>query len=846
MNGLVAYFVPERIRSAGGIELRRAQLAVKAALFLQACLIPALLFVWSATGEPPTMVFMVLGVALSPFALRWTGNMDIAGNLILIPMHLQITWFAWTHLGLHSNSLTALIYIPLMALIFRNRRSAVAWLVIILVTYAGLFTAQAMGYSSGKSYDADVLLRSRLFELASGGIIIFALFSMKDSLQTWLLMTLRSREAETRAVLETAPDGIMTIDASGRIIGCNVAAGNIFATPREALRGRHARELVPGLDLRAFEHAAVDSHVSERTEEHVGLRGEATFPMEVSCGLMPETDSARYVLVLRDISERKEAEDELVRARDEAQAASRAKSSFLANMSHELRTPLNAVIGYSEMIMEEIDSVIEDDEPGAELVSQFTPDLNRIRGAGKHLLSIINDILDLSKIEAGKMTVHSELFDSGELLDDIVSTVRPLADKNENKLVLTRSANTPQFLRSDTTKLRQILFNLLSNACKFTAGGTVELAVGYEERHEQVVFHVRDTGIGMTQEQMARIFDAFAQADSSTTREFGGTGLGLTITSHFCALLGGSINVESTPNVGTTFTVRLAADLDGMAASSALAGDDSASAQDGATPSQALRRASRDTILVVDDDPIMRDLLRRVIERGGFRVVTAASGIEGLLLARTLKPRAITLDVMMPTMDGWTMLGQLKDDPELATIPVVMVTMVEEQDRGFALGAEHYLTKPLDRSRLMTILDAYRAPDEDNVVLVVEDDEDTRQLMRRVLTQDGWIVETATNGIEALQTLEHVAPRLVLLDLMMPRMDGFEFLHRFRAMESFSHVPVVVVTAKELTDEDRERLDTSADRVVPKGGTDRERLLDQVRSLVEDLASGGRPSTGAR
>ena len=642
--------------------------------------------------------------------------------------------------------------------------------------------------------------------------------------------TLRAREAETAAVIATAPDGILVLTATGRIVSTNDAAGRLFGVDASSLLRQNIQALIPSLPASALRATAAAVTGFGITEEHDGRRGDTTFPLEVAFGHMENTDRAHFVLVIRDISDRKAVEEELIRARDEAQEASRAKSAFLANMSHELRTPLNAVIGYSEMIMEEIDAVREDDEPGAELVEQFVPDLTRIRGAGKHLLSIINDILDLSKIEAGKMTVHVELFDSDELLRDIIGTIQPLADKNGNRIELVRAEDAHQYLRTDTTKIRQILFNLLSNACKFTQGGAVRLHVGADTERGQAVFRVEDTGIGMTDEQMARIFDAFSQADSSTTREFGGTGLGLTITSHFCALLGGTIDVHSVPGQGTTFTVRIAADLE-----HGVPIEEPAAPEPGTPAHRARTAAGHDTVLVVDDDPIMRDLLRRVLERGGFRVVCAASGSEGLLLAAELDPCAITLDVMMPGMDGWTMLARLKEDPSLSAIPVVMLTMVSESDRGFALGADHYLTKPLDRSALLRVLDSYRseAPDAQEPVLLVEDDEPTRTLIQRVLEQQGWPVVTAGNGIEALERLESMTPRLVLLDLMMPRMDGFEFLHRFRAHEAWRGISVVVVTAKELTAEDHDRLQAGASEVVPKGGLDRDRLVEQVRELVQ-------------
>ncbi len=528
----------------------------------------------------------------------------------------------------------------------------------------------------------------------------------------------------------------------------------------------------------------------------------------------------------------------LQREQRAAEEANRAKSMFLANMSHELRTPLNAVIGYSEMIQEEFEFMRDNQEPGAEVVSAFIPDLGRIRTAGKHLLGLINDMLDLSKIESGKVTLHVELFDVAGLLENVEDTIRPLAEKNENTLDI-QTGEGLRYMRSDFTKLRQILLNLLSNACKFTSGGSVILRADSNDSGDQVVFTIEDTGIGMSPDQLEHVFEAFTQADSSTTREFGGTGLGLTISSRFCEFLDGEIDVDSTPGEGTTFTVRVAADLDDEAAPEASSSDTRLDVPD----SQAKKSASVDSeanhVLVIEDDATMRDLLHRVLEREGFEVSTARNGSEGLSLAEKLRPDVITLDVMMPAMDGWTVLAKLKEHPQLSEIPVVMITMLNENSRGYALGADHYLVKPVDRNKLIDVLNFYRNRKSDpGVVLLVEDDEPTRSLIGRVLGQDGWDVVEADNGEVALDKLTQCDPDLVLLDLMMPKMDGFEFLRHFRSDDSYLDVPVVVVTAKELTAEDEERLRASASKVLAKGGSSQDKLIDEIRVQVRKVTAG--------
>ena len=371
--------------------------------------------------------------------------------------------------------------------------------------------------------------------------------------------------------------------------------------------------------------------------------------------------------------------------------ADRAKSAFLANMSHELRTPLNAIIGYSEMLLEEGESLD---------VGEITADLRRIQSAGKHLLALINDILDLSKIEAGKMDLFLETFPTRTLVEDVVATVRPLLDARGNRLevVLAPTVGTQ---RADLTKCRQILLNLLSNAGKFTERGVVTLTaepVTPDDGVPALRFAVTDSGIGMTPEQLEKLFRPFTQADESTTRRFGGTGLGLTITRHFAQMMGGDVTVESTFGQGTTFTVLLPAEV-------VVPTRPEEPAQQPATttrPTTPEREAP--VVLVVDDDPEARRLLVRILSRGGYRVETAADGREAVVRAKTLRPAAITLDVMMPTMDGWAVLQALKADPALATIPVVMVSLLEQQGLAQSLGATEYLQKPVRRETLLTVV----------------------------------------------------------------------------------------------------------------------------------------------
>jgi CheY-like chemotaxis protein len=369
-------------------------------------------------------------------------------------------------------------------------------------------------------------------------------------------------------------------------------------------------------------------------------------------------------------------------------------------------------------------------------------------------------------------------------------------------------------MHADLTKARQVLFNLLSNACKFTEKGLVSLAVEREGSAEDawLTFKVSDTGIGLTADQLGRLFQEFSQADAATTRKYGGTGLGLALSRRLCRLMGGDVTAESEAGRGSTFTVRLPADVERVR-----------------QVAQQQAAGGKGTVLVIDDEAVVRELMQRFLSKEGFRVLTAASGEEGLRLAREHRPDAITLDVMMPGTDGWAVLSRIMVDDELAEIPVIMLSIVEDKKRGYALGASEYLTKPIDRERLVAVLSKYR---REAPVLVVDDDATIRELLRRILEGEGYAVMEAENGKVALERLGEREPGAILLDLMMPQMDGFEFLDALRARERWHRIPVVIVTAKELTAEDRERLNGSVIRILQKGAYGEQELLAEVRALV--------------
>jgi signal transduction histidine kinase/CheY-like chemotaxis protein len=503
---------------------------------------------------------------------------------------------------------------------------------------------------------------------------------------------------------------------------------------------------------------------------------------------------------------------ELAAARDEAVRASQTKSDFLASMSHELRTPLNAIIGYSEMLLEESDELLR---------PELRPDLEKIRGAGKHLLTLINDILDLSKIEAGKMNVFVESFDVVTLLADVRATIEPLVAKNGNTFEVRCGADLGT-LHSDQTKVRQILFNLLSNAAKFTRMGRVTLAATRPTRGdgERLEFEVSDTGIGMTPEQVVGLFKPFSQADASTTRYFGGTGLGLAITQHFCRMLGGDVTVESEYGKGSTFTITLPVVCPEAVPE---------------VPLPAAEQSANGTVLVVDDERAARDVLGSALTQEGYRVVTATGGQDGLRLARHEKPDAIILDVIMPDLDGWAVLRSLKADADLCKIPVILVTVLGDRDMGIALGAAEHLTKPVDPKELLRLLArvqwSARTPD----VLIVDDDRATRDVLRRALVKEGWMVREAANGAEGLDQLTKAKPAVMLLDLIMPEMDGFEVMREMRLNPVWRDIHVVIVTSKDLSRDELEWLRGHAMDVFQKGAYGRAELITAVRGMIEDV-----------
>ena len=602
---------------------------------------------------------------------------------------------------------------------------------------------------------------------------------------------LREDEERFRAIDAAAPVGLIIVNKKDRsILHLNPSFCEMVGKDAGELRGKHLSAVFSDSDKGKEFADIIDGTMSERKEFHFKRPDGVEACVMASCVELDYRGEKAVIASIVDIHDRVRAEAELRQAKEAAESASRVKSSFLANMSHELRTPLNAIIGYSEILLE--DATDRDDKASM-------GDLEKIQAAGKHLLGLINDILDLSKIEAGRMDVYLEHVFLARLVDEVKTIVEPMMKKNGNKLTIESPPDIGS-LQTDLTKLKQSIINLLSNAAKFTKEGTVTLRLSREDRDGApwVKFEVVDSGIGMTEEQMGRLFQAFTQADSSTTRNFGGTGLGLTITRHFCAMLGGSIDVKSTPGQGSTFTIVLP-----DRATKAVVDEEMGEEADRPATVRGLSHGAVN-VLVVDDDPAVHDVLAATLGKEGYQITHAKDGIEALNIMRTDPPDIVTLDVMMPKLDGWSVLGIMKSEAALAHIPVIMLTIVDHRNLGFSLGASEYMTKPIDRNRLIALIEKFASSKQDGVVLIVDDDPDVRAMVKTTVEGVGMQAVEVGNWQAALDWLaDHPKPALVLLDLMMPRMDGFEFLERVRENPDFIDLPVVVLTAKELTDNER-------------------------------------------
>lgn len=499
-------------------------------------------------------------------------------------------------------------------------------------------------------------------------------------------------------------------------------------------------------------------------------------------------------------------ETDLASARAEAEQADRAKSAFLANMSHELRTPLNAILGYAELLAEDL----------ADVEGEHVHDLARIRGAGTHLLALISDVLELARIEAGRSDVYYESIDLAEVFARVTEDLAGAAAGRGNVIEIGALPEEPVI--TDVAKLTAILERIAGNANKFTSRGRIRLAATLDDDGLEV--RISDTGIGISAEKKRLIFREFSQGDGSTTRRYGGTGLGLTIASRLTLLLGGEIHVESVEGEGSVFVLELPTPRDSSILRPPFALEDPES-----PPT---------TLLLIDADATLRRQMSAHLTRAGYRVLATASGVEGLRLARAHQPDCILLDVVLPDVDGWNLLMGFKRDPGLRDIPVVLVTLADDRQRGLAVGAADFLPKPIRRDALLAMMRRVMPPAAAGPILIVEDDEATRDVTGRMLASEGWSVEAVANGRLALEWLnEHPLPSLILLDLMMPEVDGFHVITELQCRDDWKEIPVVVFTAMDVPPARQAFLETHVDTVIRKGGYGQARMLEEVRALID-------------
>ena len=653
---------------------------------------------------------------------------------------------------------------------------------------------------------------------------------MADALTVFRDTAVEVREKNLRelyALLETIDYGVLMLEPDLRVRIHNRAYRQMWDMPEELMAQRPSfREVLEYNRHRGIydiPDESWDDYATQRVEElrqSVVTQSEWRLPsgrvLEYQC--VPLPDGGR-MLTYYDLTDLKRTEEALQAAKEQAEQASTAKSEFLANMSHELRTPMNAIIGFTRLIMRRCKDVLPERQYG---------NLEKILASANHLLGLINDVLDLSKIEAGRMDLRPVEFALEPLVDQCLRTVEPMVRSGQVHLVKEIEPGLPG-LFSDQDKLRQILFNLLSNAAKFTEAGTITLTA--RRSGDAVAVAVADTGIGIPADQLELVFEEFRQVDSSSTRQYGGTGLGLSISRRLAQLLGGDITLESTPGGGSTFTLtiplRCAAPLPCAPAEAPAAA--AALSEPGAREA---RPGGGRVVLAIDDDPDVILLLKENLADAGYRVVGASNGADGLRLARELKPSAITLDIVMPETDGWQVLHGLKADPATRDIPVLLLSVVDQKDLGYRLGAADYLLKPFERDDLLAAL--HRVAPSCRRLLVVDDDPHVADLVRQSLEDEPYQIDAAGDGVAALEAIAQRRPDVILLDLLMPRMDGFEVIASLQQDAERRDIPVIVLTAKILTRQERRALKEHALAVIQKGALDRDALMAELKQVLPE------------
>jgi len=512
---------------------------------------------------------------------------------------------------------------------------------------------------------------------------------------------------------------------------------------------------------------------------------------------------------------------ELEQANIKLRKADQLKSEFLANMSHELRTPLNAIIGFAEILRDGLCGKLNEEQMASVL---------DIHESGKHLLQMINDILDLSKVEAGKMELRLEEFLLSEAIDNVLSIVRDMFNRKRLNLQVSVQDNIP-YINADQVKFKQIMYNLLSNAVKFTPeNGSVTINASFDK--DKFLVSVEDTGIGIAPENHETIFDEFRQLDSSRSRKYEGTGLGLALTRRLVELHGGSIWVESEGlGKGAKFFFTLPVRKSGAE----LQQEIQEILEKLPANIQSTEHSAEKTILVVEDNPQAAQLLCIYLTEAGYGAIVATDGDEAVKMAREMKPFAITLDIMLPKKDGWQVMQELKGFPDTGNIPIIIISIVDDQSLGFNMGAVGYLVKPINKEQLVYALKKLEPTDRADEpvprILIVDDKPEDLKLLETILNSAGFHVSKALDGAEGIARAIDEHPDLIILDLLMPGVSGFDVVKSLREHPQARDIPIIICTAKELTTEDRETLNSKVKSIVQKGEDAKEHLLDAMRKI---------------
>ena len=506
---------------------------------------------------------------------------------------------------------------------------------------------------------------------------------------------------------------------------------------------------------------------------------------------------------------------ELDEKNKQLQELDRLKSQFLANMSHELRTPLNSIIGFTGIILQGLTGEITDEQK---------KQLEMVYDSGKHLLTLINDVLDLSKIAAGRMDIITETFYLAEVIGSVIEMITPLANSKNLKLITTNMLPPGFEIYSDRNKTKQILINLLNNAVKFTETGQIEINTDFTTEGDEIEISVSDTGTGIKEEELDSIFDEFHQVEGTVVRDKAGVGLGLSISKKLVALLKGKIRAESEYGIGSKFTFSLP--LQAPPARPVM------------PTIEKMAEVTRPLVLTIEDDPKAQEMLRIYLEDSGYQVIQAYTGEEAINLAKEYKPYAITLDIIMPSRDGWDILQELKSTPETDSIPVIVVSIVDNRELGLSMGSIAYLVKPIERNELIRVLGDIEKENgiEINKVLVVDDNPADVEFIATSLEEpriDGRAMLKAYGGVEGVKLAKKLCPDLIILDLMMPDMDGFEVIKRLRRSKKTKDIPILIVTAKELSKEEQEFLRENIQHIMIKGKFTKEELMRSIKETLK-------------